>query len=54
MSENILERIKLLEDRITKLEAKNRDAEYRTIMTAKQQEENIFTKKHTWNRKEKK
>jgi len=54
MNENILEEIKLLKDRVTKLESKNRDAEYKQIMTEKEKEENIFTKKHSWNRKEKK
>jgi hypothetical protein len=54
MNENILEKLKSLEDRVTKLESKNRDDEYRTIMTTKEKEENIFTKKHTWGRKEKK
>jgi uncharacterized protein YktA (UPF0223 family) len=52
MSEHFLEKIKELEARITKLEAINRDNEYKQIMTAKQQEENIFTKKHTWGRKD--
>jgi hypothetical protein len=51
MNENILEKLKELDARITKLESLNRDNEYQKIMTAKQQEENIFTKKHTWGRK---
>jgi uncharacterized protein YktA (UPF0223 family) len=46
-----MDEIRILKDRITKLESLNRDNEYQKIMTAKQQEKNIFTKKHTWDRK---